>query len=72
MVLDHAQRPVELFNPANKVHRQHYADFLKNKSWGKCPVRFEVQGEASNNNLAFAIQRMLTEYYISKEFKVAV
>ncbi len=69
MLLDHALRPVVLFNPANKQHRQYYANFLKEGSWGKCPLRFAVEGDASNNNLAFAMQRMLTEYYISKEFQ---
>ncbi len=69
MILDHALRQVVLFDPSSKVHRQYYADFLIQGSWGKCPVRFAVDGDQSNNNLAFAMQRMLTEYYIEKEFK---
>jgi hypothetical protein len=69
MLLNHALRPVVLFNPSNKQHRQYYSNFLKEGSWGKCPVRFAVEGDASNNNLAFAMQRMLTEYYIGKEFQ---
>lgn len=69
MILDLVMRPTVLFDPSNKQHREHYANFLKNGSWGKCPIRFEVEGEQQNNNLAFAMQRMLTEYYILKEFK---
>ena len=69
MLLDRSQRQMVVFNPANKEHRNHYAEFLKNKSWGKCPVRFETnEGDAANNNLAYTMQRLLTEYYISKEF----
>ena len=69
MILEHACRPVVVFNPANKEHRQHYADFIKNSSRGKCPVRFAIDtDEASNNNLAYAMQRLLTEYYMGAEF----
>lgn len=69
MILDYAKRPVEVFNAANKEHRAHYAQFLKNRTWGKCPVRFEIEGsDASNNNIAYAMQRLITEYYILKEF----
>lgn len=69
MILDIAARPTVLFNPANKKHREHYAEFLTKGSWGYCPVRFEVEGEQQNNNLAMAMMRMLTEYYILKEFQ---
>lgn len=71
MILNHACRPVVVFNPANREHRAHYAEFLKNASWGQCPVRFEIlTSEASNSNLAYAMQRLLTEYYIGLEFCV--
>ena len=69
MILDHVKRPVELFDPSKKEHRKHYSNFLKTKTWGQCPIAFEVVGDQSNNNLAFAMQRLLTEYYIAKEFK---
>ena len=69
MILDLAARPTVLFDPANKKHREHYANFLKKGSWGHCPIRFEVEGEQQNNNLAMAMMRMLTEYYVLKEFQ---
>ena len=72
MILDHAVRPLEVFDPSKKAHREHYAEFMKNKTWGKCPVRFAVEGDASNSNLAYAMQRMLVEYYMKKEFKISV
>jgi len=71
MILDLVMRPTVLFDPANKEHRQHYANFLKRGSWGSCPVRFEVEGEQQNNNLAYAMQRMICDYYVLKEFKGA-
>ncbi len=70
MILNHLNRPAVLFNPADKKHRNFYAEFLKNGTWGTCPVRFEVIGDMQNNNLAFAMQRKLVEYYMEKEFKV--
>lgn len=72
MLLDTITRPIEIFDPANKKHRQHYANFLKEGTWGRCPVRFAVtDSDASNNNLAYAMQRKLVEYYMSREFKLA-
>lgn len=68
MILDHALRPVELFDPANKKHRQHYANYLKRGTWGHCPIRFAADNDQANNNLAYAMQRMLVDYYMSKEF----
>ena len=71
-ILDHSLRPLVLFDPANKEHRQHYNNFLVRGTWGKCPIRFAVKGDAQNNNLAYAMQRMLVEYYMEREFKGVV
>lgn len=68
MILDHSLRPVELFDPSNKVHRQHYANYLIKGTWGHCPIRFAADNDSANNNLAYAMQRMLVEYYMEKEF----
>ena len=73
MLLDTFTRPTVVFDPANAEHRQHYANFLRDRSWGNCPVRFEIDtSEASNNNLAYAMQRLLTEYYVGQEFQISV
>ena len=71
MLLNQAHRPVVQFDPANAEHRKMYAEFARTKTWGKCPVRFEVpaDGSHSNLNLAYSIQNMLVEYYIQQEFK---
>jgi hypothetical protein len=72
MLLNNVLRPRVIFDASNKTHRAHYANFLKNRTWGSCPVRFEVIEEELNNNLAFAMQRLLAEYYLAKEFQVKV
>ena len=72
MMLHSAARPMVIFNPADKTHRAHYAEFLKRKSWGNCPVRFAVEGDDGTSNLAYAMQRKLVAYYMAKEFKIPV
>lgn len=68
-VLQNFVRKSEAFNPSLKLHRKHYANFLKNGTWGKCPVAFYIpDSEESNTNMLFAMQRMLTEYYTEREF----
>ena len=56
------------FDAANAEHRKHYADFVKFKSWGHCPIRFAVR--ASRTDLITQIERDLVDYYTYKEFKV--
>jgi hypothetical protein len=69
MLLEHSLRPLVVFDPTNKEHRTHYANFLKTNTWGRCPIRFAIDGpDGSNNNMAYAMQRLLTEFYIKKEF----
>lgn len=73
MILDHTQRPLVVFNPANSEHRRFYADFVKFRTWGWCPVRFAISGSAADtNNLTATIERMLAEYYVGEEFLVTV
>ena len=33
-------RPIIAFDATNPNHRQWYADFVKHRGWGRCPVRF--------------------------------
>lgn len=68
MLLNTVQRPVVTFDAADASHRKHYAEFLENRGWGKCPVRFAPNDCKSGNNLAYSMQRELVEYYLSKEF----
>ncbi len=60
-------RPQVIFDPTNKDHRKWVSDFIKNRTWRNCPVRFIV---ADNSlELANVMQRQLVQYYTSKEFK---
>lgn len=68
MILNQTMRPLEKFDPSNKKHRQLYTKAMADGTWGTCPVRFYVEGDSQNNNLAYAMQRKLNEYYTQKEF----
>ena len=59
-------RPYVVFDAKNKEHRKWYADFNKNLSWSKCPVRFVVDDDAGD--LITMIQRKLIEHYTAREF----
>lgn len=67
MLLDIETRPTVLFDPTQVSHRAHFAEFRATGSWRNCPVRFAVRDWPSNN-LAAAIQSLVTDYYLQKEF----
>jgi len=60
-------RPYVVFDPTNKEHRKWFADFNKNRSWARCPVRFVVNED--HGDLLTQIQRELIQFYVDKEFK---
>lgn len=64
--LELAGRPWVTFDASNFEHRRAYADFLKNRTWGKCPYRFLV--EAEYNDLISMIQQKLVDHYTNVEF----
>ncbi len=66
--LEYYSRPLVAFDPANKEHRRYYAQFLKNRGWGHCPVRFIVPSEHAND-LPTMIRNKLCEYYVEQEFR---
>jgi hypothetical protein len=57
------------FDAANNQHRKYYAEFVKHKTWGYCPVRFMADGH-SQTDLVTHIERCLVDYYTLKEFRV--
>lgn len=65
--LEYYSRPLVAFDAANKQHRQYYYNFLKNNTWGHCPVRFICPAE-TGSDLIKMMQRLLVDYYIKKEF----
>lgn len=60
-------RPVVMFDPDNKLHRQYFTEFLDSGSWGSCPVRFAVDDD--RGNLVGHIQRKLLLWYTEQERK---
>lgn len=62
-------RPLIVFDPSNKEHREFYFDFVQSGTWGRCPYRFIVPDD--QGNLVTMIQRKLIAYYVNKEFKKA-
>lgn len=60
-------RPYVVFDPTIKEHRQWFAEFNKNRSWARCPVRFVVNED--HGDLLTQIQRELIQFYVDKEFK---
>ena len=68
--LEYYARPLVAFDPLNKEHRRHYANFLKTGGWGSCPVRFIVP-DSTGQDLLSLIQKSLLSYYVEKEFKIS-
>lgn len=67
--LDLHHRPTVLFDPNNKEHRQHVAEFVATGTWSHCPVAFFAPEDA--NTKAYVIES-LADYYLSKEFKITI
>lgn len=65
-VLQLKSRPWTAFDPSNKQHRHWYYHFVKNSSWGRCPVRFIVPDD--HGDLITMIQRSLIKHYVEQEF----
>ena len=66
--LEYYSRPLVAFDPANKEHRRFYHQFLKENTWGTCPVRFICPAE-TGMDLVKMIQKQLVEFYVTQEFK---
>jgi hypothetical protein len=64
--LDYIGRPWTAFNADNKQHRKWFAEFQRNKSWSRCPVRFIVSDD--HGDLVTLIQRRLIQHYVDREF----
>jgi hypothetical protein len=62
-------RPLVAFDATNPTHRSYYYDFLKNRGWGGCPVRF-ICPEAQGMNLVTMIQQAMLQFYVEREFEL--
>ena len=66
-LLDIGARPWARFNVKDPVHRRYYAEFLKNRSWKNCPVRFHV--EQGYGDITAMVENKLTAHYLGQEFR---
>jgi hypothetical protein len=59
-------RPWVAFDESNRQHRKWYFEFVKHKTWGRCPVRFIVTDD--HGDLLQMIQKRLNQFYTQREF----
>lgn len=64
-VLENFGRMTVPFIPHDYLHRQFYFEFVKNNTWGNCPVRFEVV--KPYNDVVTMIKARLLDYYMERE-----
>jgi hypothetical protein len=62
-------RPIIAFDPTNADHRKWFAEFIKYKGWGRCPVRF--MAESLEIDLVTFIEHKMLAYYVQQEFENA-
>jgi hypothetical protein len=60
-------RPIVAFDANNSDHRRWFAEFVKYRGWGKCPVRF--MAENLEVDLVTFIEHKMLAYYVQQEFK---
>ena len=60
-------RPLVPFDVTDKEHRRHYRNFLRDSSWGKCPVKF-ISIDDPGHDLTAIMQKQIVDYYMNKEF----
>lgn len=66
--LEFYARPLVAFDPSNKNHRRHYYEFLRSRTWGRCPVRFICPNQ-TGADLVKMMQTQLVDWYVIQEFK---
>lgn len=65
-ILFRNSRPIVAFDVENPDHRKWYSEFVKYRTWGKCPVRF--MAEALDQDLVSYINDKMLAHYIKQEF----
>jgi hypothetical protein len=62
-------RPLMSFDVNNPEHRKWFAEFVKYRTWGRCPVRF--LSESLDQDLVSYIEGKMLGYYVEQEFSNA-
>ena len=65
-ILYRGNRPLVSFDANNAEHRRWFAEFVKYRTWGKCPVRF--LSESLDQDLVSYIEEKMLGYYVQQEF----
>jgi hypothetical protein len=66
-ILFRGSRPIVAFDVNNPDHRRWYAEFVKYRTWGRCPVRF--MAESLDQDLVSYVNDKMLHYYIKQEFE---
>lgn len=66
-ILNLHARPIIEFDENNPDHRMWFWNFIQNKTWKNCPVRFETSGSES---FLDNITNRLLKYYSKQEFGI--
>jgi hypothetical protein len=67
-ILFRGSRPIVAFDVNNPDHRRWYAEFVKYRTWGRCPVRF--MAESLDQDLVSYVNDKMLHYYIEQEFEI--
>lgn len=59
-------RPLIPFDVSNPDHRKWFAEFVKYRTWGRCPVRF--LSESLDQDLVSYVESKMLGYYVEQEF----
>lgn len=64
-ILNLSARPTIRFNVNDAKHRQYVQDFMKTRSWAKCPVVFYVDSDYSS--VVEMVSEQMMRFYMSKD-----
>lgn len=60
------QRPIVIFDPKNKDHRELFYTFLRTTSWKNCPYQWAI--DDASLDVVHCINKKLLAHYIQQEF----
>lgn len=64
-ILNKHQRPTVPFDASNREHRLFFKNFVTTKSWGNCPVKFDL--EAEYTDVAAMTQDKMMRFYMQSD-----
>lgn len=64
-ILNLSTRPTVRFDVNDAKHRQYVQNYMKTRSWSKCPVVFYVESEYSS--VVEMVSEQMMRFYMSKD-----